>query len=67
MDSGSLSNSLLKLLLSHQIVSPRYTFEKYLDDILSGVERKFQLRSQDELQQLAELPGRLATEICKTK
>lgn len=54
---------LLGRILSHQIAGPLYAFEKYLDDILSGNDRPFKLRTKDDFQHLVELAETISKKI----
>lgn len=48
----SLSLFAFGKIISHKIAGPLYAFEKYVNDSLSGKNRKFKLRTKDEFQHL---------------
>ena len=50
---------VLGRILSHRTAGPLYAFENYINDLLSGKDRKFRLRSGDEFKHLEELADKL--------
>lgn len=46
-------------MLSHRVAGPLYAFEKFLEDILSGKDRKLKLRQGDEFFHLEELADQI--------
>ena len=46
-------------MLSHRVAGPIYAFEKFLEDLLKGKNRKLKLRAGDEFQHLEELADEL--------
>ncbi|HVK60836.1 MAG TPA: signal peptidase II [Bdellovibrionales bacterium] len=54
-------------VLSGRIAGPLYAFERYLDDVVAGRNRRFQLRAGDEFKNLEQLAARLAAELNKAR
>lgn len=50
-------------VISHKIAGPIYAFEKYMDNLMEGKDRKFQLRAKDEFKELEALAIRIREKI----
>jgi signal peptidase II len=50
---------LIGRVVSHRTAGPLYAFEKFLDDILGGRDREFQLRDGDDFKHLEELAQKI--------
>ncbi|MCB0349990.1 MAG: signal peptidase II [Bdellovibrionales bacterium] len=48
-------------ILSHRTAGPLYAFEKFLEDLLQGKNRKLKLRAGDDFQHLEELSEKLSS------
>jgi len=51
--------------ISHKVAGPVYSFEKFLNDLLSGVSRPFKLRTKDEFKHLEPLAESIREEFDK--
>jgi signal peptidase II len=54
---------LLGRSLSHRTAGPLYAFERFLEDVLSGKDRKFKLREGDEFTHLVDLAERVRQQL----
>ena len=50
-------------MLSHRVAGPLHAFEKFLEDLLKGKDRKLKLRQGDEFQHLEELADDLRVQF----
>ncbi len=49
--------------ISHQIAGPLYAFQKYLGDIVHGVDRPFRLRAKDEFKELEQVANEIRDKL----
>ena len=54
---------LIGRIVSHRTAGPIYAFELYVDDLISGKNRKFRVRAGDELTHLEDIAERLRKKI----
>ncbi len=54
---------LIGRIVSHRTAGPIYAFELYVDDLISGKDRKFKVRAGDELEHLEDIAERLRNKI----
>lgn len=53
------------IIISHKTAGPLYAFEKYVDDILDGSDRKFSVRDGDNYQDLEVVADKLRAHLSK--
>lgn len=55
----------LSLYLSHRLAGPLYAFEKYVEELLEGSQRRFRLRDGDQAKQLVKIADELHRHLSK--